>query len=90
MFGPPRHRHFVGFFNVPVPASTRQPFYGYSEKPPHFSRLLRRMGIRRTYSRRKHPRVATWVATGENRERKEQINFNLQKPDMNSQHKFIR
>ena len=37
-----RHRHFVGFFNVPVQAPTRdQPFYGYSEKPPQFSRLLR-------------------------------------------------
>ena len=37
-----RHRHFVGFFNVPVQAPTRdQPFYGYFEKPPQFSRLLR-------------------------------------------------
>ena len=37
-----RHRHFVEFFNVPVQASTRdQPFYGYSEKPPQFIRLLR-------------------------------------------------
>ena len=34
-------RHFVG--SVPVQAQTRdQPFYGNSEKPPHFSRLLRR------------------------------------------------
>ena len=40
--GSQRHRHFVGFFNVPVQAPTRDPpFYGYSEKPPHFSRLLR-------------------------------------------------
>ena len=40
--GLPRHRHFVGFFNVPVQTPTRDPhFYGYSEKPPHFSRLLR-------------------------------------------------
>ena len=31
-----RHRHFVGFFNVPVQAPTRgHPFYGYSEKPLH-------------------------------------------------------
>ena len=38
-----RHRHFQGFFNVPVQAPTRgHPFYGYSEKPPHFNRLLRR------------------------------------------------
>ena len=34
--GLPRHRHFVGFFNVPVQALTREcPYYGYSEKPPH-------------------------------------------------------
>ena len=40
--GLPRHRHFLGFFNVPVQTPTRDPpFYGYSEKPPHFSRLLR-------------------------------------------------
>ena len=40
--GLPRHRHFVEFFNVPVQAPTRDPpLYGYSEKPPHFSRLLR-------------------------------------------------
>ena len=32
--GLPRHRHFVGFFNVPVQTPTRDhPFYGYSEKP---------------------------------------------------------
>ena len=42
MVGLPRHRHFIGFFNVPVQAPTRgQPFYGYAEKQPHFSRLLR-------------------------------------------------
>ena len=36
-----RHRHFVGFFNVPAQAPTRgKPFYGYSEKPPHFRRLF--------------------------------------------------
>ena len=30
----------VGFLNLPVQASTRgQPFYGYSEKSPHFSHL---------------------------------------------------
>ena len=40
--GSQRHRHFVGFFNVPLQAPTRDnPFYGYYEKPPHFSRLLR-------------------------------------------------
>ena len=36
--GIPRHS-----FNVPVQAPTRgHPFYGYSDKPPHFNRLLRR------------------------------------------------
>ena len=40
--GLPRHRYFVAFFNVPVQTPIRDPpFYGYSEKPPHFSRLLR-------------------------------------------------
>ena len=40
--GSQRHRHLVGFFNVPIQAPTRDPpFYSYSEKPPHFSRLLR-------------------------------------------------
>ena len=34
--GSQRHRHFVGFLNVPVQAPTRDhPFYGYSEKLPH-------------------------------------------------------
>ena len=35
--GLPRHRHFVGFFNVPVLAPTRnQPFlYGDSDTPTH-------------------------------------------------------
>ena len=38
-----RHWHFEGFFNVSFQALTRDhPFYGYSEKSPHFSRLLRR------------------------------------------------
>ena len=33
----------LGFFNMPVQAPTwGQPFYGYSEKPPHFSHLLPR------------------------------------------------
>ena len=42
-----RHRHSVGFFNVPVQAPTRdQPLYGCSEKPPLFDTL----GIQRTYS----------------------------------------
>ena len=32
--GSKRHIHFVGFFNVPVQATTRGHQYGYSEKPP--------------------------------------------------------
>ena len=41
--GSSRHRHVEVFFNVSVQAPTRgQPFYGYSEKSPHFSRILRR------------------------------------------------
>ena len=41
--GSQRHRHFVGFFNVSVQVPRRgYPFYGYSEKLPDFSRLLRR------------------------------------------------
>ena len=36
------HRQFVGFFYLPVQAPTRDhPFYSYSEKQPHFIRLLR-------------------------------------------------
>ena len=38
--GSQRQRHSVGFFNVQVDARGRH-FYSYSEKPPHFSRLLR-------------------------------------------------
>ena len=35
--GSQRHRHFVGFFNVPVLAPTRGPtfLYGDSDTPPH-------------------------------------------------------
>ena len=41
--GLPRHRHFEGFF-LPYPSKHRYGtliFYGYSEKPPNFNRLLR-------------------------------------------------
>ena len=49
--GSERHRHFVGFFNVPVLAPTRgQPFYDYSEKPPISVAFSTRMGTRKTYS----------------------------------------
>ena len=51
--GSQRHRHSVGFFNMPVQALTRgHPFHGYSEKPPHLVAFTTRMGIRRTYSRK--------------------------------------
>ena len=48
----PRHRHFVGFFNVPFQAPTQgHHFNGYSEKPAPFqSPFTTRIGIRRTYS----------------------------------------
>ena len=67
--GSQRHRHFVGFFNVPVQAPTRdQPFYtvrlGYCFTPYQRLRLYNgaplvafcdTVGIRRTYSRLKPP-----------------------------------
>ena len=41
--GSNRHSYFVVFFSVSVQALNRgQPFYGYFEKPPHFSCILRR------------------------------------------------
>ena len=44
--GLPRHRHFVGFFNVPVQTPTRDPpFYGYSEKIPLFTVIPRNRPI---------------------------------------------
>ena len=43
--GSQRHRHFVGFFNVPAQAPTRgQPFYTVIPKIAPFSRLLRHAG----------------------------------------------
>ena len=51
------HRHFVGFFSVPVQAQTQgHPFYGYSENLPHLVAFYDTLGIRRTYSRLKPPR----------------------------------
>ena len=41
--GSQHYRHFVRFLNIPVQALTHgHPFYNYSEKLPHFSRLLQR------------------------------------------------
>ena len=49
--GSQRHRHFIGFFKVPVQAPTRgQPFYGYFEKPPHLVAFYDMLGIRMAYS----------------------------------------
>ena len=70
--GAQRHRHFVGFFDVPVQAPTRgQPFNGYSEKPPHFSRLLRRAWGYEGYILILNPEVSTgmfiqadWISCG--------------------------
>ena len=55
-------KHFLVFFNVPVQAPTRgQLFLGYSEKPSHFRRLLRRTwGYGGSISHFK-PRVPTGV-----------------------------
>ena len=50
--GSQRHRHFVGFFNVPVLHRHGSPFlYDYSETPPHLVAIYDRLGIRRTHSR---------------------------------------
>ena len=55
--GSQRHRHFVGFFNVPVQAPTLgQPFiYIFSEKPPHLVAFYDTLGKRRTHSRLNPP-----------------------------------
>ena len=64
--GLPRHRHFVGFFNVPVQTPTREPpFYGYSEKPPHFSRHLRHAWGYGGHILDLNPRVPTGVKNDE-------------------------
>ena len=51
--GLPRHRHFVGFFNVPVLAPTRDhPFYTVIRTHhPISSPFTITLGIRRTHSR---------------------------------------
>ena len=60
--GLPCHKNFVGFFNVPAQAPIRgRPFYGYSEKPPHFSRLSRRTLEYEGPILVLHPRVPTWT-----------------------------
>ena len=53
----PIHRHFVGFFNVPVQTPTRgHPFYTvYSEKRPHLIAFYDTPGIRRIHSRLNPP-----------------------------------
>ena len=56
--GSQHHRHFEGFFKVPVKAPKQgQPFYGYFEDQtvPFQSPFTTYMGIRRTYSRLKPP-----------------------------------
>ena len=63
--GSQRHRHFVGFFNVPVHAPTRATLsYGYSEpKLPHLVPCYDTLGIRRTYYRKPpgSPRVQPYT-----------------------------
>ena len=52
--GSQRHRHFVGFFNVPVQTPTRgHPFY--TVIPPHLVAFYDTLGIRRTHSRLNTP-----------------------------------
>ena len=49
--GSQRHRHFVGFFNVPVQARTwDHPLQLFRVTAPFQSPFTTRMGIRRTYS----------------------------------------
>ena len=50
--GSQRHRHFVGFFNLPVKQRHGATFlYGYSETPSHLVTFYDTLGIRRTHSR---------------------------------------
>ena len=55
--GLPRHRHFVGFFNMPVQAPTRDhPFYTViPTHRPNSSPFTITLGIRRTHSRLNPP-----------------------------------
>ena len=55
--GLPRHRHFAGFFNVPVLAPTRDhPFYTViPTHRPMLSPFTITLGIRRTHSRLNPP-----------------------------------
>ena len=58
--GSNRQRYVVVFFNVSVQAPTRgQPFYGYSEKSAHLSRILRRAWGYREPIVVLHPKVPT-------------------------------
>ena len=52
-----RYRHFVGFFNMPVQATTMGPpfLWLFWETAPFQSPFTTRMGIPRTYSHLKHP-----------------------------------
>ena len=69
--GLPRHRHFVGFFNVPVLAPTRDhPFYTGIPTHHPFSHLLRsRWGYGGAHSRL-NPRALTGDNTEEEDKRK--------------------
>ena len=54
--GSQRHRHFVGFFNGPVQAPTRDhPFYTVIPRPLHLVAFYDTLGIRRTHSRLNPP-----------------------------------
>ena len=61
--GSKRHRHCVGFFNVPVQALTRgQPFYGDSEKPPYIVAFYDTLRIRLCYGFTPYQRL--WLYNG--------------------------
>ena len=48
--GSQRHRHFAGFFNVPVlHRHGTTLLYGDSDTPPHLVAFYDTLGIRRTY-----------------------------------------
>ena len=51
-----RHRHFIGFFNMPIPAPTRATLlWLFRENAPFQLPFTMRMRIQRTYSRLKPP-----------------------------------
>ena len=77
--GSQRHRHFVGFFNVPVQAPTRgQPFYTVIPRNrPIESPFTITLGIRRTHSRL-NPPPPPRALMGDSRTKKNLLQFREQ------------